>query len=246
MKTFGILGNPLAHTYSPTYYNERFKQFSIDAEYLKFEMADLSQLPALFLQHPDLCGFNVTIPHKQNILPYLDEISEEAQAIGAVNCVCVEHRGNKLHLTGYNTDMDGFRNALQTFIPSSISHALILGNGGAAKAIRYALHTLNIKSLTVSRTPEGHEQIGYPEVANHLSTYRLIVNTTPLGTYPDTQSYPPIPYYLLTSEHYLFDLVYNPPHTAFMQRGEAAGAHTCCGHTMLIRQAERNWEIWQL
>lgn len=246
MKTFGILGYPLAHTYSPDYYNERFKRQAIEAEYLKFELEHLSDLPALFLQYPDLCGFNVTIPHKQHILPYLDAISEEAQAIGAVNCVRIERRNGHSFLTGYNTDIDGFYNALLAFIPANITHALILGNGGAAKAIRYVLHKLHINTLTVSRTPQTSDQIGYPEIASYLSTHRLIINTTPLGTYPDTQSCPPIPYELLTAEHYLFDLVYNPSVTAFMQKGAKAGAHTCNGYTMLIGQAEKNWNIWGL
>lgn len=246
MKTFGILGYPLDHTYSPAYYNERFKRQAIEAEYLKFELEHIADFPFLLSQYPDLCGFNVTIPHKENILPYLDSVSEEARAIGAVNCVTVKHHEGRPYLTGYNTDMDGFRNALLAFIPEDITQALVLGNGGAAKAIRYALHSLGIKYLTVSRTPQEPGQIGYTEVAAHLPTHRLVVNTTPLGTYPDTQNCPPIPYELLTTNHYLFDLVYNPSVTTFMQNGQRAGAHTCNGHAMLLGQAERNWDIWEL
>ncbi len=246
MKTFGILGYPLAHTYSPDYYNGRFRHLSIEAEYLKFELENISDFPILLSGYPDLCGFNVTIPHKQHILPYLDAVSEEAQAIGAVNCVRIERRNGHPYLTGYNTDSDGFRNALLAFIPAGITHALILGNGGAAKAIRHVLHTLHIASSTVSRTPQESGQIGYSEVAAHLSTHYLIINTTPLGTYPNIQSCPPIPYQLLTTDHYLFDLVYNPSVTTFMQRGAKAGAHTCNGYAMLLGQAEKNWEIWGL
>lgn len=246
MKTFGILGYPLTHTYSPAYYNGRFARESIEAEYRTFEIADITDLPHLLGQIPNLRGFNVTIPHKENILLYLDYISEEAQAIGAVNCVSVEYRNGRPYLTGYNTDMEGFRNALTAFIPIGIDQALVLGNGGAAKAIRYALQTLGITPLTVSRTPQKPGQIGYADIANHLSTHRLIVNTTPLGTYPDIQSCPPIPYELLTPEHYLFDLVYNPSITTFMQKGEKAGAHTCNGYAMLLGQAEKNWNIWEL
>ncbi len=245
MNLYAIIGYPLGHSCSPKYFNEKFRQEGIEAEYVSFEIEDIKQLPDLLKRNPTLQGFNVTIPHKQSILPYLHEISEEAQAIGAVNCVRISKRNERPYLTGYNTDMYGFRKALIGFIPTKICKALILGNGGAAKAVRYALHSLNMKVLTVSRHPEKEDEIGYPEVEKFIPDFPLIVNTTPLGTWPKTEGYPNIPYQLLTSGHYLFDLVYNPPTTEFMKHGIAAGAHACNGYTMWLGQAEKNWEIWK-
>ena len=237
--------HPLGHSCSPRYFNEKFQKENIAAEYRSFEMPDIRQLSTLLQQTPDLCGFNVTIPHKQNILPFLDEISEEARAIGAVNCVKVSHPNGQPYLVGYNTDMYGFRKALLEFIPAAISKALILGNGGAAKAVRYALHSLNMEVSTVSRTPRQADEIGYAALPDLITGYPLIVNTTPLGTWPDTSEFPPLPYELLTAGHYLFDLVYNPETTTFMQKGRAAGAHACNGYAMWLGQAEKNWEIWK-
>ena len=245
MQIYGIIGYPLGHSCSPRYFNEKFQKENIAAEYRSFEMPDIRQLSTLLQQTPDLCGFNVTIPHKQNILPFLDEISEEARVIGAVNCVKVSHPNGHPYLVGYNTDMYGFRKALLEFIPAAISKALILGNGGAAKAVRYALHSLNMEVSTVSRTPRQADEIGYAALPDLITGYPLIVNTTPLGTWPDTSEFPPLPYELLTAGHYLFDLVYNPETTTFMQKGRAAGAHACNGYAMWLGQAEKNWEIWK-
>ena len=245
MQIYGIIGYPLGHSCSPRYFNEKFQKENIAAEYRSFEMPDIRQLPTLLQQTPDLCGFNVTIPHKQNILPFLDEISEEARVIGAVNCVKVSHPNGQPYLVGYNTDMYGFRKALLEFIPAAISKALILGNGGAAKAVRYALHSLNMEVSIVSRTPRQADEIGYAALPDLITGYPLIVNTTPLGTWPDTSEFPPLPYELLTAGHYLFDLVYNPETTTFMQKGRAAGAHACNGYAMWLGQAEKNWEIWK-
>ena len=245
MDIYGIIGYPLGHSCSPQYFNEKFQKEGIAAQYLSFEIEDINSLPEILNQHPTLKGFNVTIPHKQNILPFLDVISEEAEKIGAVNCVKVTSKNGKPHLTGYNTDMFGFRNALLQFIPHSLNKAFILGNGGAAKAIRYALHSLDMEVLTVSRHPRGTDQIGYPEMRRFIATFPLIVNTTPLGTWPKTESYPDIPYELLSADHYLFDLVYNPETTEFMKRGLAAGAHACNGYAMWLGQAKENWEIWK-
>lgn len=244
MDLYGIIGYPLAHSCSPQYFNERFQNAGIDAEYLRFEMEDLRELEKLLWQYPQLKGFNVTIPHKQNILPFLDEISEEARSIGAVNCVKVSQDPGKIRLTGYNTDVYGFRKALLDFMPQGICQALILGNGGVAKAVRYVLHSLQMKVLTVSRTPKQADEISYADTRRYLPESRLVVNTTPLGTWPKTEGYPDIPYELLTSEHYLFDLVYNPGTTTFMKKGQEAGAHACNGYAMWLGQAERNGEIW--
>ena len=229
MRLYGIIGYPIAHSRSPEYFNELFRR----------------GLPALLDAQPDLCGFNVTIPHKTRILPYLDNISAEAAAVGAVNCVRIERTAGSPHLYGYNTDVQGFRKALEDFLPTGIRQAVILGDGGAAKAVRYVLHTLRIPSVTASRTPKGEGRIAYSELPAFLSGEGiLIVNATPLGTYPRISECPPIPYHLLTPRHYLFDLVYNPEETEFMKRGKAAGSPTCNGYAMLLNQAKENRKIW--
>lgn len=245
MQIYGIVGYPLGHSCSPRHFNEKFRKENIAATYRSFELPDIRQLTALLQQEPELCGFNVTIPHKQNILPYLDAISDEARAVGAVNCVKVSHPDGKPYLTGYNTDVYGFRKALLEFIPTDISKALVLGNGGAAKAVRYVLRSLAMEVVTVSRTPRQAGETGYATLPDLITDYPLIVNTTPLGTWPNTSAFPPLPYELLTAGHYLFDLVYNPELTAFMQKGRDAGAHACNGQAMWQGQAERSWEIWR-
>lgn len=242
--TFGLVGFPLGHSCSPKYFTEKFKQENRNAEYLPFEIKEIGELTDILARYPNLKGFNITIPHKQNIIPLLDELSEEARQAGAVNCVKVERTNGNTRLKGYNTDVYGFKNSLLLFIPGNLRHALILGNGGAAKAVRYALHSLGMEVLTVSRTPGNESEISYTDVASHLSHFKLIVNTTPLGTWPNTENRPDIPYKLLTPEHYLFDLVYNPQTTEFMKYGATAGAHTCNGFDMWKGQAEKSWEIW--
>ncbi len=247
MKTYGIIGYPLAHSCSPSYFNDWFKQEGIDAEFLPFEIENIQQLETILEEYPHLSGFNVTIPHKQNILPYLHEISEEAQKIGAVNCVKISRQNGKLWLSGYNTDMFGFRHSLLEFIPHNMpKKALILGNGGAAKAVHYALKSLGMEVLTVSRHPQKQDEITYAEVRKIIAEFRLIVNTTPLGTWPHTEDCPDIPYELLSAEHYLYDLVYNPEVTQFMEQGRTAGASTCNGHAMWLGQAKKNWKIWEI
>lgn len=243
--TFGLIGFPLGHSCSPKYFTEKFKREGKNAEYLPFEIEHISELNNILARYPDLKGFNITIPHKQNIIPFLDQLSEEAKQVGAVNCVKVAHINGEIRLTGYNTDVYGFKKSLLEFIPQNIKKALILGNGGAAKAVRYALHSLGMDVLTVSRTPKAEREISYSEVAALIHDFKLIVNTTPLGTWPKTESCPELPYVQLSPEHYLFDLVYNPEITEFMKRGATAGAHTCNGFGMWKGQAEKSWEIWE-
>lgn len=243
--TYGLVGFPLGHSCSPKYFTEKFQQENRNAEYLSFEIEDIHELKNILNRYPDLKGFNITIPHKQNIIPFLNRLSEEAEQVGAVNCVKVERANGQIYLTGYNTDVYGFKNSLLQFIPCYIQNALILGNGGAAKAVRYALCSIGIKTVTVSRTPKNESEISYADVAHYLADHKLIVNTSPLGTWPKTESCPDIPYENLTSEHYLFDLVYNPETTEFMKRGADAGARTCNGFEMWKGQAEKSWDIWE-
>ncbi len=255
MKLFGILGFPLGHSYSPAYFNEKFRREGIDARYLTFELEDLAALPALIARTPELCGLNVTIPHKQRILPYLDTLSPEARAVGAVNCIRIRRDGGIPHLSGHNTDVIGFRNALTAFLPtlSTSQHplpsgtalrALVLGNGGAACAVRHVLDTLRIAHLTATRHPRHAGEIPYAEVPRHLPRHLLVINATPLGTHPASAACPDLPYDRLTPAHCLFDLVYNPAVTEFMKRGAARGARTCNGLAMLTGQAEAAWDIW--
>lgn len=242
--TYGLVGFPLGHSFSRKYFTAKFEKEGRDAEYLNFEIENIRDIRQIVSDCPTLQGFSVTIPHKQNIIPLLDGISEEACKIGAVNCVKIDRKTDKPRLHGFNTDVFGFKQSLQRFIPEDIHKALILGNGGAAKAVRYALESLHIESLTVSRSPKTSGEISYPEITGYLQKFKLIVNTTPLGTWPKTEECPDIPYDLLNSGHYLFDLVYNPETTTFMQQGATRGAHVRNGLEMLQLQAEKGWEIW--
>lgn len=242
--TYGLTGFPLGHSFSKKYFTEKFEKEHITARYLNFEIAQINDIYQIIKEFPDLQGFNVTIPHKQNILSLLNSLSEEVQKIGAVNCVRIKRCNGNIFLTGYNTDAVGFQKSLQEFIPEHLSKALILGNGGAAKAVRFVLDKLEMKTLTISRNPQNRDEAGYSELLEIIGNYPLIVNTTPLGTWPNTDSCPAIPYHLLTPAHYLFDLVYNPEVTEFMKRGAIQGAHTRNGMQMLIGQAEEAWRIW--
>ncbi|MCC8035497.1 MAG: shikimate dehydrogenase [Rikenellaceae bacterium] len=241
MRVFGLIGYPLGHSFSKKYFTDKFSAQGIqDAMYENFPLEDISMFPGLLEENPEIAGLNVTIPYKEKIIPYLDELSPEAARIGAVNCISLEEG----KLTGHNTDAWGFRCSLLEFIGSRKPKALILGTGGASKAVKYVLEESGMDFLTVSRT-EGPGRITYPRLDEGvIAAHKLIINTTPLGTFPDTDSCPDIPYHLLTPEHRLYDLVYNPRQTEFMKRGMARGARTVNGYAMLSGQAERAWEIW--
>lgn len=242
---YGLIGFPIVHSRSPKYFAEKFKNENRDAEYLPFELENIDELKYILNRYPDLKGFNVTIPYKKEIIPLLNEISEEAQAIGAVNCVKVKRGNGQIQLSGYNTDAPGFRKSLLNFIPQGIGKALILGNGGAAKAIRYVLENLGMKVLIVSRSPKNTDEISYAEIPAYLADHRLIVNTTPLGMWPRIHRCPDFPFEALTPEHYLYDLIYNPEMTSFMEKGKAAGAQVKNGLDMWKEQADLSWEIWK-
>ena len=251
MQKYAIIGFPLGHSYSPAYFNTKFEQECIDAEFIKIEIENVEDLIGVLKNDTSIKGFCVTIPHKQNIIPLLDEISEEAAVIGAVNCVTIRRREesgvDELYLKGYNTDVLGFKRSLLDFLGGElIKDALILGNGGAAKAVRYALSSLNINSITVTRSPLCDQEISYDKVGDYMSSHRLIINTTPLGTFPDVNDGPCIPYDLLSKEHYVYDLIYNPEITKFLHLSQDQGAYICNGHAMLIGQAEENWKLWNL
>ena len=244
MQLFGLLGFPLGHSFSKTYFTEKFKAEKIDAEFVKFESDNIEQTLQVIKTTPSLKGFAVTIPYKEKIIPYLDHISEDARKIGAVNSVKVEHTISGSILTGYNTDILGFRESLLEFIQTPPTQALLLGTGGASKAVRNALASLGIEVFTVSRTPHSSSEISYDQVAHYLPNTPLIINATPVGMWPYVTDCPDIPYHLLSSNHYLFDLIYNPEITEFMHRGEQQGARIKNGLQMLHLQADYSWKLW--
>jgi shikimate dehydrogenase len=241
MKVYGLIGYPLSHSFSKGFFAEKFAREGIkDCMYDSFPIPEIGELPALLAQYPDLQGLNVTIPYKQAVMSYLDELSPAAARIGAVNCIHFKD-GRK---TGYNTDAIGFRRSLEPLLQSHHNKALVLGTGGAAKAVQYVLEDLNIPYKLVSRQASA-DSIPYEQLdASMMASHTLIVNTTPLGMYPDVSAAPALPYEQLTDKHLLYDLIYNPAVTAFLQQGADRGATIKNGHEMLILQAEASWEIW--
>lgn len=244
MQTFGLVGNPLGHSFSQDYFTKKFDRENIEAQYLNFQIEDISMLGDKVLSVPGLRGFNVTIPYKQAVIPYLDTIDEVAQKVGAVNVVKVEDGAGKRKLSGYNSDVVGFENSLRPLLKSCHASALILGTGGASKAVRYVLEKLGIEYRYVSRTPSdnvySYDQLT-PEIISHN---KLIVNCTPLGMSPKVDACADIPYSAIGQQHLCFDLIYNPEETLFLKKSRLQGAVTKNGLDMLIGQAIRAWEIW--
>ncbi|RPD49835.1 shikimate dehydrogenase [Hymenobacter sediminis] len=245
MPEFGLLGRSLRHSFSQTYFSQKFDNLGLtDHHYELFELASMDELPALLTQHPGLKGLNVTIPYKEQVWPFLHEVAPSAARVGAINVIEFREDGQ---LIGHNTDYLGFRDSLRTFLPKGglpDARALILGSGGASKAVEVALRELGIGYWVVSRNPLG-SGLTYQDLTPHLlQEHQLIINTTPLGTAPNIEECPPISYEALTPQHYLYDLIYNPAETEFMKRGAAAGAQTKNGFEMLCLQAEAAWKIW--
>jgi len=243
-RLFGLIGYPLSHSFSRRYFGEKFAQLSIsDAFYELFPIERIEALPELLATHPNLCGLNVTIPYKEQVIPYLDSLDPAAAAIGAVNTIKIEEG----QLTGYNTDVYGFAFALRQAIEKhqlDIRQALVLGTGGAAKAVVYQLSQMGIPASSVSRRSQPGVY-GYTDLdADLIREHQLIVNTTPLGMHPQVDACPDIPYEALGPEHLAYDLVYNPAETLFMERAARQGAKTLNGLLMLEQQAEKAWEIW--
>jgi len=247
MKHLGLIGYPLSHSFSVKYFKEKFSREGIsEFEYRNYPIPTVQELKPLIEEKEDLIGLNVTIPHKEAVMPLLDEIDPEAAEIGAVNTIWIKRSSGKIHLKGYNSDAYGFRESLIPLLGASHQNALVLGTGGASKAVTYVLGQLGIAYQYVSRDPAG-DQLHYLDLCYAIiKRHTLIINTTPLGTYPDTSAFPNIPYDLITSDHILYDLVYNPPETEFLRLGKQKGASVMNGHEMLILQAEKSWEIWNL
>ena len=243
MKQYGLIGKSLSHSFSKNYFEQKFEKEGItDANYSLFELAKIKDFQGL-IENENLSGLNVTIPYKEAIIPYLSELDEEAKTIGAVNTIQFTKSG----LKGYNTDIIGFRNSIKPFLENIHTRALILGTGGASKAVAYALEQLGIKILYVSRTPKGENQINYEDVNQYVMKHHLlIINTTPIGTFPNIGETPEIPYEYLTDQHFLYDLVYNPAETQFLKHAKTAGAIAINGDQMLKIQAEEAWKVWGL
>ena len=243
MKTYGIIGYPLTHSFSKQYFTEKIEREGVaDAVFHSFPLATIDELPALLDGNPTLTGLAVTIPHKEKVLKYVTHISEEVKQIGAANCIKI--RG--LELSAYNTDIIGFERSFTKHLKTNHKKALVLGSGGSSKAVQYVLQKMKIDFLVVSRNKTGTENsIEYNQITeSFLQQYPVIINTTPLGMSPDENSCPDIPYTFVTAENYLYDLVYAPTKTLFLKKGEAQGAVIENGFEMLIIQAEENWRIW--
>lgn len=257
MKKYGLIGYPLSHSFSKKYFSDKFEKEGLeDREYELYPLQHLSDLPELINSTHDLCGLNVTVPHKIGVMFYLDKIDPAARAIDAVNCIkIVNHQpveaffsgelsSMKVRLEGYNTDAFAFEKSLKPLLKKHHQKALILGNGGAARAVAYVLNKMDISYRLVSRRAIG-KQLSYKQLTPDVMKERLlIVNTTPLGTAPNIEECPDIPYELLTPQHLLYDLVYNPTETEFLKRGKEKGAAIKNGLEMLHLQAEKSWEIW--
>lgn len=242
MHLYGLLGYPLTHSFSQRYFTGKFKEMGLAAShaYQNFAIPSIEKFPDLLRTYPALKGFNVTIPYKKQIIPFLHGMSDAVKEMEACNCVLLKSN----QLFGFNTDIVGFEQSLQPFLKSSHTHALILGTGGAAAAVAYVLRKLEISYLFVSRN-SGDQTIQYNQLdAGLLKKHTLIINTSPVGQYPDIAESPDIPYEVLGSNHHLFDLIYNPESTRFMQLGLQQGATVQNGYEMLVLQAEESWRIW--
>lgn len=245
MKLYGIIGFPLGHSFSQQHFTEKFARENLSLHsYRKFELSEIGMLPSLLEREPDLCGFNVTIPWKVKVLEYLDDVDPVAAEIGAVNTVKVTRRGGKAWLKGYNTDAPAFRESLLGNLTSLPDSALVLGTGGASKSVMHTLIDLNIIAVPVSRKPVRGGYT-YDDLPGYMiSEAGVIINTTPVGMAPFTEAMPPIDYSCLREGQLLFDLIYNPPVTAFLSRGEEYGCLTVNGEEMFLIQAGLAWEIW--
>ncbi len=243
IREYGLIGYPLSHSFSQKYFTEKFEREGIpDAVFHVFAIPSIDKLPQLLKEHPLLKGFSITIPYKRSVIEYLDGVSTAVKEMNACNCVKIKE--GKLY--GYNTDIVGYKESFIKHLKPYHTKALILGTGGASSAVEFVLKKLHIDYIFVSRKKDASKNIaGYADVNEALlQEYKIIINTTPLGTYPDVNDAPNIPYHLLTPQHYLFDLVYNPAKTKFLALGEQQGATIQNGYEMLVLQSEENWKIW--
>ena len=243
MKQFGLIGNPLIHSFSKKFFSDKFLNENIDAQYNLYEIPSIDNFQEI-LKNNSICGINVTIPYKEQVIKYMNELDNTAAEIGAVNVIKFIRNNGKLTLRGYNSDAIGFENALQPFLQPYHKKALILGTGGASKAINYTLNKLGIETTFVTRNEKpgmlSYQQLNEKILSNNL----LIINASPVGTFPHSDECPNIPYNFLTDKHFLFDVVYNPAETIFLKKGTEKGAKGLNGEAMLIGQALAAWKIW--
>lgn len=243
-RLFGLIGYPLGHSFSQDYFNKMFESEKIDARYMNFEIEDIGELMEVVAQYPNLRGLNVTIPYKELVIPYMDEMDANAAKIGAVNVIKFIGKGASLKFKGYNSDVIGFSDSIAPLLNENRRKALILGTGGAAKAVNVGLKNLGVETTFVSRT-EGPGRLTYAQLTPEImAEHKVIVNTTPLGMYPHVDECPDIPYNELTPEHLCYDLLYNPDITLFMRKAANNGAETKNGLEMLLLQAFAAWQIW--
>lgn len=244
MKKYGLIGYPLGHSFSMGYFNEKFKNEAINAVYENFEIPDIQDITTVIGSNPDLAGFNVTIPYKEKVMDYLDYIAPEAAEIGAVNVVKVTHNGERAVLKGFNSDVVGFVHSIKPLLRPLHKKALVLGTGGASKAVEYGLRKLGLETIKVSRT-EKDNTITYGQVTSELlSEYKVIVNCTPCGMAPHFDECPNLPYDSIDDSFLLYDLIYNPEETLFLRKGKEKDATVKNGLEMLLLQAEEGWNIW--
>jgi shikimate dehydrogenase len=245
MKKYGLIGFPLTHSFSKRFFTEKFETEKINSTYDNFEIDNISKFPDIIKNNSEVTGLNVTIPYKEQVIPFLDELNESAQEIGAVNTVKITRNGSNIHLKGFNTDTYGFETSLKPLLKPHHKKALILGTGGASKALKYVLTKLGIEFISASIEELKENEIRYEDIDEEMIKDRLlIINATPLGTYPKTEAFPNIPYQFVTEKHLLFDLVYNPEVTQFMAKGMQKGASVKNGYEMLLNQAIKSYEIW--
>ena len=244
MDKYGLIGYPLVHSFSISYFNEKFKNEGIDAVYENYEIPTIEQFPEIIDTNPQLRGLNVTIPYKEKVIGYLDAISPEANEIGAVNVIKITHKGKKVILKGYNSDVIGFTRSIEPLLDSFHKQALILGTGGASKAIEFGLKSLGLKTMKVSRSVKSGT-IRYQDITPEMmKDWNVIINCTPCGMYPHSDECPQLPYEAMDSHTLLYDLIYNPDETLFMKNGKANGAIVKNGLEMLLLQAFASWEFW--
>ena len=242
---YGLIGKSLRHSFSAEFFNKKFIQEKRDDIYRLFELPDLSIFPALLDENPEIRGLNVTIPYKEEIIPYLDSLSEEAEKIGAVNTIKFIKRDGKLLKEGHNTDAPAFKQTIEPLIHEGMTRALVLGTGGASRAVDYALRQLDIEVIKVSRKPQK-EEIDYSQITKDLlKKAPIIINTTPVGMFPEIDAAPHFPFHWLTPDHLCYDLIYNPEETLFMKKSAAMGTSIKNGLEMLHTQALLAWDIWQ-
>lgn len=246
MDKYGLLGYPLKHSFSKGFFNEKFIAENIDAEYINFEITSIEEIKDIIKLNPELQGLNVTIPYKEQVIPYLDELTPNAKAIGAVNVIkFVRQKGKNLKLIGHNSDILGFKQSIEPLLEPHHKYALILGTGGSSKAIFHGLQQLGIESTFVSREPQKGE-LSYEDLTpGIMEKYMVIVNCTPVGMYPNINAAPKIPYEWVGVNHLLYDLLYNPDETLFLRKGKEQGAAVKNGLEMLLLQAFESWNIWQ-